>query len=412
MFCKSFWAIVLSFSTSLQICFASTPATLKLYSFRGNVSIFNGYAYETLARGWKPQDPELSITVGKNSGLTFDGDNNETLSIIGPALLSWESDVGIKLEYGEILIRRPETQTLDGKSILAGEFNMTSSGFLEVLIEKSSQKGSIRIINLSSGTLNLGNHTLLKNQIFVGSINQPLISTLSENEKSTYRMRHFNNRHNRALSEQDSKKTTSETESGAKPNPRFFEAGFLPTISKLYPAEGSTFGQNLGGLGVFVKFGSQKFWTLPPDEAKRTRAHYMLAPSVRWGIGIQGLSLWMQTYPGFNIRNQSIAGQFFLGWGWQGLFVDALGGAVWDLNKKLNKPFAMKFPWNAGVDAGYRIDLLKYVDSDMGLLVGGRGIWNSMERNTEVGSTEGDLSSPQTFSLVSYSIFAALSLRF
>lgn len=392
------------------LCLNARASEFKIFSFRGAINIFDGFQNHPVSRGFQTGFRELNFTLGRDSGLVLDGPKGAWISIYGPSSFSIDTNNSLQIHSGEVFIQQNSNSGFE--NIFLGNIKISDWNFLQVILEASNGGERVRVTNLAESSINMDQREVKSGFVVFNSLSGDHSKELNHKEMEALRQRHIANRHNRDATPVLTNDSVNRQGQGVLPNPGFFEGGFLPSISKLYPSAGSTFGQNLGGLGVFAKYGSQKFFGLDPDLTKRTRQNYMLATSLRYSLTAQFLSVWMQTYPGFNSRFTALSAGMALGIGWQGLFLDSLILYSSDLSTRFQRPHKARLPLAAGLDLGYRIDLEKWVDSDLGVLLGGRSLWIPMTRNQSVGSTQADQSQPQEFSLVSISIFAALSLRF
>ena len=383
------------------VCAASAHAeSLKIFSFRLPLIMSDPKGVVPLARGQEIED-SLTALLGQGGALTLDGENGSRISVIGPAQIRFANDGAVRLvtlDYGEVYFKG--TGSFAGK-IEGPGFSELARG-LEFFFD-GSPLGVLRISNIGRSFSVYGEPLRRGETLNVkGKTRWHLVS--DEAELSFVKRRFTNNRHLEELSGEVKVEFSAFENEHLK---GFWDMGPVLGVSRLSPAAGSSFVQDLAAVGVFGRYGSNVYFDLP-IEARRT--HYLNAPSLRFGFDTLIISAWLGPSAESQFRTFLIGLAPFVGWGWRGVFVD-INLAYMRLIKFGGNAFALRRPYSYGGVIGTRFDLAEYMDAEAGLTLGARYFQVPMAPES-ASSAEASSVTPDYFTWHLLSLELGLSFRF
>jgi hypothetical protein len=378
----------------------------ELHSYRNPLSLSQENRALLPARGFQIQD-SLRIMLGHQGVSTWDGPEGSTLTLVGPALVDVYPDK-IILEYGELYLRFGSA-ALD-ITVFCLDLQILVKPQSEFIVTRRPQAQRYELLQMGKIPLKLyQDRDLAPRELLLKGDGINESEVLSEKKIKTERSRFWHLRHLKDFSESKSHELEFREIDSLD---RFFESGLTAGFTRLSPVSGTTYVQNLGGMGFYLKRGWSSYWGFPSDPSLVTREHYLYKNSLRWGILAHFLSFWIEPTAGYNMKSQSFAAGAFAGWAWEGLSFDALGGYAFDINTLSRRGFKLRWPVFLGFDTRYRVDLSRLMDSEMGLDLGLRYTTHFMTRNISVPSAVADTVSLPNFRTDTWALLVGLSFRF
>jgi hypothetical protein len=337
------------------------------------------------------------------------------MTVVGPAYFlfqfSQNGEIEIKFDYGKLFVKSeqlaPETSVIVG--LESERYKLTNGAMISVSRGPGANK--FEFLNLGTNSLSLESGE----EISVGQMGLVAENEIYRSQKNDSDLKNekrlFIKLRNLLSTEPTDTEKDSVTEVASLK--KFIEGGVFFGFTRLRPlSSGSTFLQDLGGMGGYLKKGRNSYFGFPLDPLKVTRNHYLYAPSIRWGWGLYYASFWIEPIVGFPLKAQSLVPHIFLGWGWEGINIDLLVGPSLDFGRLTNSEFKLRWPVGTGFDVNYRIDVAKVMDSEMGIIVGLRYLLGAYTRNSQKASITADLVVPQSFFTHTYSFQTGLNFRF
>ena len=319
---------------------ASPAETLKVFSWNDPIFFFDGRA--TLPPGRGQELGEEQIQIGQGGGISFEGSQGTRLSIIGPALLRFQTkDQSLRLDYGDLYVKG--TSGSDLKFVTGAVATQLASK--EFFIEVGINQKFIRLRNLGSTLRFADKEAILQGQSFYKSEALEKVTLSNADDLNLMQARHQNNRDRRKLSEKIEEKSIFDPDLTD-----FFDIGLLLGVERTH----------YRGSGGLLRLGRNHFFHLPK---RRLRLYYMNYPAFRYGLQAQYLSTEIfKNDSRQGSLNRAAAGAF-VGLGWLQVFLDlSLGYQIDPFNTyQFTSPF-----WYQG-QLGYRFDLQKYTDVEAGI---------------------------------------------
>jgi len=391
------------------LCFAfaysaiAAKDDLKIFSIRKPVSILRASSeIPELSRGLVLQAGDV-VRVGSRGGVTFDGDDNCTLSVIGPAIFRFEKDGGtakkLHFDYGDFYLKKSRRQFIVVSTVFFDLENHAEE--MEFFFETPFNTQFFRLRSMSDD-LAIRGKEIPKRYFVQGNGESWASSPLEADDLHFTRERHFNNRQAQDLSTQQAKAYDPEL------------ADALPGLVEIFPYAGTTkfitesagVGQYSGFVGFGLKVGTHLYPALP---AEPQRLDFIYSPVVRLGLELGAYS------GNFRIASTLTRPHFlllggFAGLGFHGLNLDAIFG--YPLAIVLSgEGGAYSVPFYYGLDFNYRIDLFEMTQSETGLTLGLRalalplkGIASSLRSQAALNSSN--------LGTWNFAPFVALSMRF
>jgi hypothetical protein len=335
---------------------------LKVFAYRAPVTLGAEGRSLRLARDRTIKNGQ-SFVVGAKGGLVIESKLGSEVSIIGPAMLRW-IDQCLVLDWGEVLIEAARRETI----CLKFDQHTLNIRRRKIGIEKHPTSGVLKIFNLADASLTVGEHPLTAFDSLFISQSGVRVEPHSPLDYESFVERHRRNRQNEGSLDEVTAKVAPEDDPNLN---SFFEISTFLGVFKHLPLSG-TFVQRRGAFAFSARMGRDVYMSMPD---RPTRLDYLNRFHFRLGFELAFLGGTLEPAVGVAARTLAATPAFFGGISTQGLFIDLGLGYPLELSSSAKRLASLSVPAMASLTIAYRFDLVKIVESELGLMLAARSFF-------------------------------------
>jgi hypothetical protein len=369
---------------------AARAEDFEIYSFRQPCVLKSGNVSSPPVNTQKLKGDEV-LVVGSGGSLALSGEQGTIISVIGPGHLRLEKSK-IIFDYGDIFFQGGD----DSDAHVQGPGFSLEAEDNKFYVELGTARELTRLRNVGDA-LQVEGQEVASGRTFYRNQGLTQILPTDSADLDWHVQRHENNRQLKQLDEPLEKLSQDNSL-------RYFvEGGYLTGLTSLLPRQGSTFVQDVGGIGIFATGGFKIFLKSVPR--RRQRNFYLYSPALRFGLQMGALFNNIKPKSTTTDDTYIFHAMASLGFSWVGVFADGQFGyqSVFGAEHRFSVPFGWK------LDMGYRFDLKELTTAEMGFALGATFRQSAMVPRT--GSSVVGVN-PDNFSWRFIGLFGSVATRF